>query len=131
MAAEGSSSEVPVPNRDAAPAVHDEVLLRLNSHVRCLAGKIATVSAGFGVRRLALFGSATEVSADVVPRDLDITVRFDPSDSRSRGDLYFGLKAALEAATGMPVDLLESDAVDNPYLLKELVQTEVVLYEAT
>ena len=77
----------------------------------------------------ALFGSATQPDVAVVPRDLDVAVRFDVGDTRSPAELYFGLHDALEHATGMPVDLLEIDTVDNPYLIRELLASKVVLYE--
>lgn len=102
---------------------------RLNPRVRGLAGAIADAARSFGATRAALFGSATESDVAVVPHDLDVSVRFDPEDPRSRAELVFGLREELGRLTGMPVDLVESDAVDNPYLLRELAGTEVVLYE--
>ncbi|MDA3935812.1 MAG: nucleotidyltransferase domain-containing protein [Actinomycetota bacterium] len=65
-----------------------------------------------------------------MPSDLDVAILFDPDDPRSRGDRAFGLRSALEKACGMSVDLLETEAARNPYLLRELDETEVVLYEA-
>ena len=101
----------------------------LNPHVRGLSDSIVETSLRFGVLRVALFGSATEADVTVVPRDLDVSVRFDPQDRRSRAELFFGLRAALERVTGMEIDLLEIDSVENPYLLRELDESEVVLYQ--
>ncbi|MDT8434874.1 MAG: hypothetical protein RQ731_08990 [Anaerosomatales bacterium] len=105
-------------------------LERINPRVRALVPGILETARGYGAVRVAVFGSSSEADPAVVPRDLDLSVRFDPDDLRSRADLYFGLKAALERLSGMPVDLLESEAVDNPFLLDELAESEVVLYEA-
>ena len=101
----------------------------LNPRVRGLVEEISKAGQEFGAIRIAVFGSATQVEAAVVPRDLDVTVRFDPADSRSRAGLYFGLQQALEDISGIPVDLVEIDAVENPYMLRELDESEVVLYE--
>ena len=104
---------------------------RINPRVRGLVPGILETSRAYGATRVALFGSSTQVDPAVVPGDLDVSVRFDPDDPRSRGDLYFGLKAALERLTGMRVDLVEGEAIDNPYLLAELADSEEVLYEAS
>ena len=101
----------------------------LNPRVRGLAEEISQLGREFGAIRIALFGSATQADTSIVPRDLDVTVRFDPNDSRSRADLYFGLQQALERISDMSVDLVEIDAVENPYMLRELDESEVVLYE--
>ena len=102
----------------------------LNPHVRDLAARIVETAMRFGVARIALFGSATEVDVAVVPSDLDVSVRFERNDRRSPAERYFGLRAALEQVTGMTIDLLEPDGIENPYLLEELGSSEVVLYEA-
>lgn len=112
-----------------APLSDRSLLKRLNPRVRGLADEISRVGQEFGAIRIAVFGSATQMDASVVPRDLDVTVRFDPGDSRSRADLYFGLQQALERISGLPVDLVEIDAVENPYMLRELDESEVVLHE--
>jgi predicted nucleotidyltransferase len=91
---------------------------------------IADAARRFGVLRVALFGSAAQADVAVVPHDLDVSVRFDPDDGRSRAELVFGLREELERLTGMPVDLVEPEGIDNPYLLRELDDSEVVLYEA-
>ncbi len=101
----------------------------LNPRVRGMAGMIAKAARRYGATRIALFGSATENDAGVVPRDLDVAVRFDPGDARSRAELYFGLRDELERISGMRVDLVETDAVENPYLREAIAQTEVVLLE--
>ncbi|MDP2182996.1 MAG: nucleotidyltransferase domain-containing protein [Actinomycetota bacterium] len=131
VAAEARVAYAPAGSRDSADLPTVIAASLLNPRVRGLASAIVEASREFGVTRLALFGSATENDPAVVPRDLDVSVRFDPHDSRSRADLYFGFRAALERAAGLSVDVLEIDSVDNPYLLRELAASEVVLYEAT
>ncbi len=112
------------------PPVQTDITDRLNPRIRHLVPRILDIAADYGVRRIALFGSATQVDAGVVPSDLDVAIRFDPDDPRSRGDRAFGLQSALQKACGMSVDLLETEDTRNPYLLRELDEIEVVLYEA-
>ncbi|MBE0416692.1 MAG: hypothetical protein IBX63_02890 [Coriobacteriia bacterium] len=116
--------------RGVSPPEAGGLAAALNPRVRGLVTPILETCLAFGATRVALFGSATQADIAVVPADLDISVRFGPDDSRSRAERYFGLKRALERVTGMHVDLREADYGDNPYLLREIEATEVVLYEA-
>ena len=74
-------------------------------------------------------GSATQPDATVTPADIDVLVRFDVT-SEGYANRYFGLLEELEAIMGMPVEIIEEDAVANPYLRAEFAATRVVLYEA-
>lgn len=129
VAAEATVSYSPV-RRDARLAGPTSLERLLNPRILPFVPGIRDAAARFGVARLALFGSSTQNRADVVPRDLDVAVRFGASDPRLPSDLYFDLAAELERLTGLPVDLVESDAVSNPYLQDEIRETEVVLYES-
>ena len=77
----------------------------------------------YGVRRLELFGSAVGGRFDPQHSDLDFLVTFGPVQDLGLAEQYFGLKDELERLFSRPVDLVELDAVDNPYFL-EAVQTE-------
>ena len=68
--------------------------------------EIADICRRFGVRRLAVFGSAAR-STDFEPErsDVDFLVAFEPAASPSLGE-YFALREALQAAVGRPVDLV-------------------------
>ena len=81
------------------------------------------------VSRAALFGSATQAERDVVPSDLDLLVTFEPLEPRVKAEAYAELTEELERIMGMPVDVMVSTAVRNPYLREELERTQVVLYE--
>ena len=82
-----------------------------------------------GAEHAVLFGSATEVRAPAPPADLDVVVRLG-GPGRGRAARYFALRRALEEAAGLPVDLLEEEAVDNPYLRSEIERTGVTLVAA-
>jgi predicted nucleotidyltransferase len=74
---------------------------------------------GFGVRGLALFGSAVRGEAGPAS-DLDFVVDF----QKKSFDSYMDLKASLEHLFGCPVDLVISDAIKprlRPIILAEAV----------
>lgn len=93
----------------------------------------------FGVRRLALFGSAVRQQAkpgsgadafDPARSDFDFTVEFDYSGPLRPSDQYFGLKEELESVLRRPVDLVCYTAIRNPYFRQEVDETQVELYAA-
>ena len=85
----------------------------------------------FHVRRLELFGSAARGDFDPKQSDVYFLVEFD----RSHPDAltlktYLGLKEALEALLGRPVDLVESGALRNPYLKASIEGAREPVFEA-
>jgi predicted nucleotidyltransferase len=85
----------------------------------------------FHVRRLDLFGSAARGDFEPDRSDIDLLVEFDKDvpDALSLRT-YFGLKEALEELLGRSVDLVESGAVDNPYLKASIAAAQEPLFEA-
>ena len=81
----------------------------------------------YGVARLELFGSAVTDSFDPERSDLDFLVEFD-ADPNGLFDRYFGLKEALEALYGRPVDLVSVGALRNPYFIAAVNRTRQVVY---
>jgi hypothetical protein len=84
----------------------------------------------FHVLRLDIFGSAANGSFNQLHSDLDFLVSFEPSSPADHYERYFGLLESLEVLFNRPIDLLESEAVRNPYLLQSIVETRVLLYAA-
>ena len=70
------------------------------------------------MRRLELFGSATNGRFDATSSDLDFLVEFQPLGPVDRADAYFGLLAALQDLFQRDVDLVETEAINNPYFRK-------------
>ena len=83
-----------------------------------------------GVRRLALFGSATGDHFDATQSDVDLLVEFVPLSPVEHADSYFALMEDLQRLFAMPVDLIEPRPIHNPYFRKVIEETQVVLYEA-
>jgi uncharacterized protein len=84
----------------------------------------------FGVKRLELFGSASDGRFDSESSDLDFLVVFDPSVTGSRADRYFGLLETLESLFSRPVDLVELEAIRNPYFRESVERSRTLLYAA-
>lgn len=84
----------------------------------------------YGVRRLAVFGSATTGEFDPARSDIDFLVELEPPVGTSRFDAFFGFKEALEALLDRPVDLVDPRALDNPYFAAMVERTRQELYAA-
>lgn len=84
----------------------------------------------FGVRELALFGSATSDRFDASQSDVDFLVRFRDMPPSAKADAYFGLLASLEDALARRVDLVEADAITNPYFKSSVEASRVAFYAA-
>ena len=82
----------------------------------------------FQVRRLDLFGSAARGDFDPELSDIDFIVEFERDTPLHPFDAYFGLKEELEALFGRKVDLVELNAVRNPYLKASIEQSRENVY---
>jgi hypothetical protein len=84
----------------------------------------------YGVRSLAVFGSAASDRFDPSRSDLDLLVEFRPMPPAQHADSYFGLWEELEHLFGVEVDLIEAAPIRNPYFLEEVQGTKETLYVA-
>lgn len=82
------------------------------------------------VRRLAVFGSALGAEFQPGRSDVDLLVEFEPMPAAEHARAYFGLAAALEDLLGAPVDLAEASAIHNPYIRREILETQQAIYAA-
>ena len=89
--------------------------------------ELRTLCQRYRVERLALFGSAIREDFDFGESDLDFAVEFEPMTPQEHAESYFGLVEDLESLFERRVDLVEIGAVRNPYLRKEIENTEVVI----
>lgn len=92
--------------------------------------QISDLCTAHRVRRLALFGSATDESFDPAQSDLDFLVEFQDLGPGEYADAYFGLLEGLQGLFSRPIDLVMASAIDNPYLAREIRHSEVELYAA-
>jgi uncharacterized protein len=84
----------------------------------------------YRVERLALFGSAVRDDFDSGNSDLDFCVTFQSMTPHEHADSYFGLLEELEELFARRVDLVEIEAVRNPYLRQEIEAGQETLYAA-
>jgi len=83
----------------------------------------------YGVARLRIFGSAVTGQFDPERSDVDFFVDFLPEVDDLLGH-YLALKEELERIVGRRVDLVMSDAVENPYFAAEAFRTAQEVYAA-
>lgn len=83
----------------------------------------------YGVKRLAVFGSATGAHFDPARSDIDFLLEFLDS-SQATFATYYALKTALEELLGRPVDLVMPKALENPYFAATALATQQELYAA-
>jgi predicted nucleotidyltransferase len=84
----------------------------------------------YRVQRLALFGSAAADGFDPATSDLDFAVEFEQLTPSQHREAYFGLLDDLRTLFGREVDLVEWAPIRNPYFLRSLLETQVMLYAA-
>ena len=110
------------------PPVSDRSHVHASIHCR-KSIQIAELCRRFGVRRLEVFGSAARrEDFDPARSDADFLVELEPGGDLSPFDAYFGLKRALEALLGRPVDLVCPSAIINPYLQRSIEQSRELLF---
>ena len=80
------------------------------------------------IRELSIFGSA--LRDDFGPEsDLDFLVSFEPETSIDLFDLI-EMKDELESFYGRPIDLVEKEALRNPWRKREILRTRELIYAA-
>lgn len=84
----------------------------------------------YGVRELALFGSASGATFDPEASDIDLLVTFEPMSPTEHMRSYFGLLEDLEALFCRKVDLVEQASIENPFVLASILKSKVDLYAA-
>jgi predicted nucleotidyltransferase len=82
----------------------------------------------FGVRRLALFGSAAKGTYDPARSDLDFVVDLG-SYERGVGSRYLGFIVALEQLLDRHVDVVTVRSIQSPAFKDEVDATSKVIYE--
>ncbi len=81
------------------------------------------------VKHLFAFGSVLTNSFNSAS-DIDLLVAFDNVDVQHYADNYFDLKFALQDALNHKIDLVEEQAISNPYFKQTLDSTKQLIYGA-
>ena len=89
---------------------------------------IRNICTALSVKRLELVGSATR--DDFQPDKSDIDVLVDFKGNERLFERYFDLKEQLEQCFGRRVDIIQSNALKNPYVRKSIDCDRIALYES-
>lgn len=81
------------------------------------------------VKKLVVFGSAVTGKLHSAS-DIDLLVEFGEVNLMEYADNYFELKEELERIFNREVDLLEMQALKNPYLIRSIQENQMLLYAA-
>ena len=93
------------------------------------AAETAQICRTFGLRRLWLFGSAARGQDPAAIRDLDFLVEYDDPQPGQYADACFELTERLQEAIGYPVDLVETEAIGNPYFGDAVDKSRIMVFE--
>jgi hypothetical protein len=98
----------------------------MKTKIRIPRKKIAEFSRRWKVTEFSLFGSV--LRDDFRPdSDVDVLVTFAPNAQISLFDLV-QMKLDLEKMFKRPVDVIEKDALENPFRKREILRTAQVIY---
>ena len=98
----------------------------MNPQVQLDREALAAFCRKWRICELSIFGSA--LREDFKPEsDLDFLVSFEPEAAWDLFDLM-AMKEELEAHYGRPVDLVEKEALRNPWRKYEILRTREVIY---
>jgi len=91
---------------------------------------IADACIRHGVARMYIFGSMLRDDYRPEESDIDLLVEFGSMTPFELVDAYFGLLDELREILGVPVDLVMSDAIKNPYIVADIEDSKQILYAA-
>ncbi len=90
--------------------------------------EINALCANHKVRPLYAFGSVLTPNFNS-KSDVDLIVDFKEIDVKDYADNYFDFKFSLQDIFNRPVDLLEEQAIKNPYFKEELNKKKVIVFK--
>ncbi len=81
----------------------------------------------YNVKNLYVFGSVLTAKFDN-HSDIDFAVDFKTTDIRQYADNYFNFKNSLQKTLNREIDLIEIQAIKNPYFKQSLDSTKLQIY---
>ena len=90
--------------------------------------EINALCANHKVRSLYAFGSVLTSNFNT-NSDIDLVIDFKDIDLNDYADNYFDFKFSLQDLLNRPVDLLEEQAIKNPYFKEALNKKKVIVYK--
>ena len=93
--------------------------------------EIVRICRRYGVRRLDLFGSAARgTDFDPETSDADFLVEFQPPLLPGIARRFYGLERDLSEALGRKVEMSQTGAIRNPYILASIERDRETVYAA-
>jgi predicted nucleotidyltransferase len=89
--------------------------------------EINALCANHKVRSLYAFGSVLTPQFNT-QSDIDLLVDFNDVDLNDYADNYFDFKFSLQKIFNRPIDLVEAQAIKNPYFKQVVNQTKQLVY---
>jgi predicted nucleotidyltransferase len=89
--------------------------------------QISALCEQYGVKSLYSFGSVNTKNFNE-SSDIDLVVELKSTDPLEYTDNYFDLKFNLEKLLKRHIDLLENNAIRNPFLKKNIDDSKVLIY---
>ncbi len=99
--------------------------LEINAYI----SQLTELCRKYGVKRLELFGSAARGDFDSQHSDVDFVVDFAEEHGLGAFEQYFGFKEALEQLFERSVDLVEGQAIRNPYFKREIERDRTTIFK--
>ena len=90
--------------------------------------EVSALCERYHVRELHLFGSATSASSLSEVRDLDFLVTFKQMPPALHAESYFGLAESLSGMFSLHIDLVEADAIRNPFFRESVEERKEAVY---
>ncbi len=90
--------------------------------------EIAAICMALAIKRLDLIGSAARDDFCLASSDVDVLIEFDGADDLFHR--YFECKRRLEALFGRKVDVVQANAVKNPYIRQTIERDRILVYGA-
>ena len=92
--------------------------------------ELARLCRKYHVKSLEIFGSAASDSFDPTSSDLDFLVQFESCTPSDHYERYFGLLESLQTLFGHSIDLVEANAIKNPFFIKRVNKSRTPIYAA-
>jgi uncharacterized protein len=102
----------------------------MNAALVTLRDQVERLCREHSVRKLSVFGSAAVGTFNPDKSDFDFLVEFQEMGPVAHKNAYFGLLAGLESLFGRHVDLVEPQAVRNPFVKDSMTRAAETIYAA-
>jgi uncharacterized protein len=102
----------------------------LAPELRSRISQIRAICLRYPVRSLSAFGSAVTGRFEPGRSDIDLLVEMKDVSPVDYGNAYFSLLGELEDMFTRPVDLVTAASLTNPFILSNVEETKVILYDA-